>query len=102
MSERFRLEYNEAASNEAAFILDTKSGLRARILRFSSFTDLDAYSCDRLTLTVRRVPVLLEAQPSELPQSKELGVLKRMVDWYYYTQLKPPPTTDPPAFESAD
>ena len=103
MKERFRVEYNEAAStSEAAFILDTKSGLRVRILRFRTLKQLDSYVPANFIIRVRNLPILLEAEPNELTEKNRLGIMKRIVDWYYYTQLNPPPATDPPASGSAD
>ena len=98
MKERFLLENNEAASNvEAAFIFDTKSGLRAQIIRFRTLKQLDAYQPSGTVLAVRNLPILLEAMPNTLTAKNVSGIMNRMVNWYYHTQLNPSDATSPPA-----
>ena len=99
MKERFVLENNEAAPIfGAAFILDQKSGLRVQIVRFSTLKQLDAYEPSGPFMPIRNLPILLVAQPNDLTDRNCEGVMKRMVDWYYYTQLNPkqPPGDTPP------
>ena len=96
MKERFLLENNEAAStSEAAFILDTKSGLRAQIIRFRTLKQLDAYEPGSFTMPVQNLPILLEALPTDLTEKNISGVMNRMANWYYHTQLNRP--VEPPS-----
>jgi hypothetical protein len=89
MREHFLLENNEAASNtEAAFIFDTKTQLRAQILRFRTLRQLDQYKPVRIAIPVRHLPILLEITDQEHSAKKVPELLRRMADWYYYTQLK--------------
>jgi hypothetical protein len=90
MKNRFSLENNEAASNsEAAFILDSKTQFRARIIRFRSLTELDQYQPTGLTAQVRLLPILVESVSDIIPDDKKPYWLKRMADWYYFTHIKP-------------
>lgn len=103
MTERFSLEYNEAAPTiEAAFILDKKSGLKVRISRFRTLKQLDEHLPSGFSFPVRNLPILLEALPNNLTERNLRGVMNRMAEWYYYTQLNPPPANTSPVDGSAD
>lgn len=101
MREHFVLETSQAASeSEAAFILEPKSGLRAEVVLFRTLKDLDAYQPAGTAIPIRNLPILLVAQPNDLTARNVSGILNRMANWYYYTQLnppKPPPAGTPPA-----
>lgn len=45
--------------------------------------------------------MLLEAVSDAIPEAKKSYWLKRMADWYYYTQINPPPAGTLPASGSA-
>ena len=89
MNERFTLQNDEAAPESgAAFIFVKKSGLKVRINRFRTLKQLDAYAPQSVVMPVRNLPVLLEPMPNSLTDKNLNGVLKRMVDWYYYIQIR--------------
>ena len=103
MKERFTLQNDEAAPESgAAFILDNKSGLKARIVAFRTLRDLDLYQPSGETIRVRKLPVLLEIADSPTGDWIIPRILKRMENWYYHTQINPPPAGTPSASGSAD
>ncbi|MGM9508606.1 hypothetical protein ACS5NO_12795 [Larkinella sp. GY13] len=102
MRERYQLENNEAAPQEgAAFILDRKTGLRVKVLHFRTLLQMDSYEPTGFAMPVRHLPILLEALPSNLQEKELIRIVVRMVDWYYYTEINPPPADNPPVSGSA-
>ncbi|UHG93333.1 hypothetical protein [Spirosoma oryzicola] len=90
MKNRFSFENEKAASSsEAAFILDIKTKFRVRIVRFRTLKEMDQYQTENITAQVRSLPVLVESVSDAVPDEKKPYWLKRMADWYYYTQLRP-------------
>ncbi len=103
MKNRFLLQDKEAASgDEAAFILDIKTKFKARVLVFRTVQEMGQYPAVGQITQVRQLPMLLEAASGTIPEAKQAYWLKRMADWYYYTQINPPPAGTPSASGSAD
>lgn len=103
---KFLLAQNEGAKSPLPFIVHTQRP--AFVARALSFPDeaaietyLDEHQPTYVTL-VRDQPMLIEVvQIFQNPADLTPGLLSRLADWYYFTQIKPPATTPSPPSESA-
>ncbi|WP_375445746.1 hypothetical protein [uncultured Fibrella sp.] len=97
---RFLITQNEAAKVSSPFIVHTqRPAFVARALSFPDEAAIEAYLNEHqptyVTL-VRDLPMLIEVvQIFQNPADITPGLLSRLGDWYYYTQIKPgdEPTT---------
>lgn len=90
MKKKFRFE--AASDTEAAFIFcEYNPVMRAKVITFRTHREMDEYQTDHLTIQVRKqLPILLEVVEVEQNSKANIATnLKRMAEWYFYTELKP-------------
>lgn len=99
---RFLITQNKAAKTDDCFIVHTqRPAFIARALSFPDETAIETYletNTPTYATLVRSLPILIEiVEVFQSPADLTPGLLNRLADWYFFTQLKPdlPPT--PPA-----
>lgn len=89
MKKKFRFE--AASDTEAAFIFcEYNPFIRAKIVTFRTYLEMDKYVTPNLTIQVRRqLPIVIEVVEVDSEDQDLIDInLKRMAEWYYYSVIK--------------